>query len=258
MYDIHASGPVPFYFRFGSGPHKVEIELEYPQVTDPNADPSTWKRIRNTLTIEMAPLDLMPHTVNLFLQQVHHQLWDGCSVRNNPKHIFQLGPSYNEDEHPDEIGEPHFDHFYQRGLDKVAYQEYNARWPHVQWSVGLAGRPGGPDLYINKIDNTMIHGPGGQTNKDDLHNEADPCFGKVVMESNDEGVVSGKQILDDIDKIPTDGERGWEIKYPVVIIGAKVLAPKENPKDGWRVIPPGKKLDQQDAIMPLPEVPHGV
>ena len=62
-------------------------------------------------------------------------------------------------------------------MDKVAFQEYSPEYPHVQWTVGLAGRPGGPDFYISKVDNSANHGPGGQSHHD-LHEEADPCFGK--------------------------------------------------------------------------------
>ncbi len=232
--------------RFGPGPHKVEMELEYPKVTDPNSDPTTWPRIRNKLSIELAPLDLMPHTVNLFLQQVHHQLWDGCSMITNANHVYQLGPSYEEDL---EEKNSHYEQFYEKGLDKLSYQEYSEQYPHGQWTVGLAGRPGGPDFYINKIDNKLIHGPGGQTNDEDMHNEADPCFGKIVDD--------GQRVLDEINMIPTDAEKGYAIKYPVVIISARVLTPKENPVDGWRVIEPGTKLAQDDEIMPLPDVPHG-
>jgi len=243
---------------FGPGPHRVEIELEYPKVQVTNPDALTWPRIRNTITIEMAPLDLMPHTVNLFLQQVHHQLWNSCALKSSAQHIFQLGPSYAEEDKPDgkdakdggkgNSSDSHYDNFHGKGLDKVSYQEYSEQYPHSQWTVGLAGRPGGPDFYINKRDNSMIHGPGGQTNKHDLHNEADPCFGKVV---------DGLSTLEEIGMIPTDPDRGHEIKYPVVIIDAKVLAPKENPADGWREIRAGEMLEQ-DEIMPLPEVPHGV
>lgn len=235
---------------FGPGPHRVEITLEYPKAIDPTTDPSTWPRTRNKLLLEMAPIDLLPHAVNLFLQQVHHQLWDGCSITNNAHHIFQLGPSYDNEEHKDRT---QYDRFHDMGLDKVSFQEYSEQYTHGQWTVGMAGRPGGPDFYINKIDNSLIHGPGGQTNKHDLHNEADPCFGTIVME----GEGGGKQILDEISLIPTNPERGFEIKYPVVIVGAKVLAPMENPADGWREIKSGEKL-VQDEIMPLPDVPHGV
>lgn len=254
--------------RFGPGPHRVEIELEYSkvQLTNPNA--SSWPRIRSKVVIELAPLDLMPHTVNLFMQQVHHGLWDKCSLISSAHHIFQLGPSYDNDKKPepmigeatdvpnvgedprDDPGDQHYDHFHAKGLDKVSFQEYSDKFPHVQWTVGLAGRPGGPDFYINKIDNSLIHGPGGQINRHDLHNEADPCFGKIALESLD--------TLKELDSIPTDPDRGHELTTPVVILNARVAVPMENPADGWRKVERGTKLLTDDEIMPLPEVPHGV
>jgi hypothetical protein len=64
-------------------------------------------------------------------------------------------------------------------LDHLAFPEYSDEFPHVPWTVGFAGRPGGPDFYINKVDNTASHGPGGQY-QHDLDEYADPCFAKVV------------------------------------------------------------------------------
>jgi len=53
------------------------------------------------------------------------------------------------------------------GIDKLSFREYSTQYPHTQWTVGLAGRPSGPDFYINKIDNTIRHGPGGQMHTGD-------------------------------------------------------------------------------------------
>ena len=54
---------------------------------------------------------------------------------------------------------------------------------------------------------------------------------------------------------PTDPERGFANKYPVAIVGSRVLAPMKNPDEGWRGAT-GEKLLKDDGIMPLPEVPH--
>ena len=43
----------------------------------------------------------------------------------------------------------------------LAFQEYSAEYPHRPFTVGIAGRPGGPDFYINLLDNVKNHGPGG-------------------------------------------------------------------------------------------------
>lgn len=237
----------------------MEIEFEYPKApgNEPNADPSTWKKARSSITLELAPLNVMPHTVNLFLQQVHHGLWDGCRIVHNARHIIQVGPSY-ADKNPNEADQqlPHYDKFYKMGLDKVSFQEYNVNYPHDQWTVGLAGRPGGPDFYINKINNTDTHGPGGQPNPTDIHAEADPCFAKII---ND-----GHKVLEEIDSVPTTpGNK--RLEYPVTIVSAKILAHGEGggPEDEWKEIKAGERYvgeddDNVDNVMPFPDVPHGV
>jgi hypothetical protein len=52
-------------------------------------------------------------------------------------------------------------------------------FPHVKYTLGYAGRPGGPDFYVSTMDNTFNHGPGGQASYEEK-SEADPCFAKVV------------------------------------------------------------------------------
>lgn len=49
----------------------------------------------------------------------------------------------------------------------------------MKYTLGYAGRPGGPDFYISTRDNTDNHGPGGQGSYEDP-TEADPCFAKVI------------------------------------------------------------------------------
>merc|ERR1712079_978889 len=58
----------------------------------------------------------------------------------------------------------------------LTFQEYHPEYPHVEGTLGFAGRPGGPAFYISTVDNTRNHGPGSQGSK----TEADSCFGKVV------------------------------------------------------------------------------
>jgi len=72
----------------------------------------------------------------------------------------------------------------QKGL---AFQEYSPDYPHVQRTLGYAGRPSGPAFYISLINNSKNHGPGSQQ-KYNPH-EADSNFGKVV-EGWDEVVIA--------------------------------------------------------------------
>jgi hypothetical protein len=43
------------------------------------------------------------------------------------------------------------DRFVKSGLDSVLFQEYSEKFPHVKYTLGYAGRPGGPDFYISTL-----------------------------------------------------------------------------------------------------------
>jgi hypothetical protein len=82
--------------------------------------------------------------------------------------------------------------------------------------MGFTGRPGGPDFYINKMDNTEAHGPGGQ-HQHSLEEFADACFAKII---------DGYETLELIYRettFPNDHEWGWFYTQPVHIVGATLL-----------------------------------
>jgi len=108
----------------------------------------------------------MPVSVLYFLRQVRSGLWTGASFHRNAGHVLQAGLAHKAV--PAE----------QRA--SVPFQEYSPSLPHEKFTVGFAGRPGGPDWYISTVDNTRNHGPGSQSPDAALFGEADPCFGKVV------------------------------------------------------------------------------
>lgn len=212
---------------------RVTLDIEYPKLPSkddmPSAEedeannPEKWKRDRGTFTIEMAPLELMPIAVNLFLQQVHHRFWNGCSFVINAMHILQAGPhEYNGKGTYNANSVALKSRFEKSRLDKMPYQEYSHEYPHKRYTVGFAGRPGGPDFYINKVDNSVNHGPGGQSHHD-LHEEADPCFGTVI---------DGLEILEDLNRIPVDRENGNLFMGPVTIVGGRVLPFRRQMNDG--------------------------
>jgi len=177
--------------QFGEGPYRVEFTLEFPQeeyiVGVEDEGPTKF-------VIEMAPLELMPHSVHLFLEMVSHGLLDGASFHRNARHVIQAGPV------------PYFNstkgvNLRKRLLDNrlvsVSFQEYHEDFPHKKYTLGFAGRPGGPDFYVSTVDNTLNHGPGGQTSYA-LPSEADPCFAKVI---------SGFETVDRVHQGPV--KPGW-------------------------------------------------
>jgi len=155
---------------FGEGPYHVMIELELPPKY---VVPGTTDQI----VVELARLDLMPYTINFFLEQVSAKLYDGTSFGRNAGHVLQAWPlPYFANPDADTLTE-----FIDSGLDKLSFREYNDNYPHEKYTVGFAGRPGGVHLYISLQDNTRINAP-------------DPCFGKVVH---------GFEALERMQQIPT-------------------------------------------------------
>jgi hypothetical protein len=145
-----------------------------------------YDEVIKSFIIEMAPLEEMPHAVHLFLEQVAHRLWDNGWFYLNGPHVFQAGPQIPDDEEYEAAIEKGADErvlalkpFKDLQLDSLAFPEYSEKFTHLPWTLGYTGRPGGPDFYINKVDNSKAHGPGGQTHHE-LVEHADPCFAKIV------------------------------------------------------------------------------
>ena len=197
-------------FRFGPGPHEVEFSVVLPY---------DEKEQERQFVVEMAPLDSMPHAVHLFLEQVDHGLWNDAQFYLNGPHVLQGGPSYEEvddDESEEEARARRLLPFRKLQLDSLVFPEYSNDFPHLQWTLGLTGRPGGPDFYINKADNTRSHGPGGQS-QHDLEEFADPCFAKVV-----DGFDVLKEIFS-VETVQDDPEYKWFFEEPVYIVHAEIM-----------------------------------
>lgn len=140
--------------RYGPGPtYRVALRLQFP---------ASMGGELATVVVETAPIDLLPHAVHVFLDAcVTKRLQPGepwaAAFHRNANHVLQA---------------------FVRGtnLGNLAYQEYDARFPHRKYTLGFAGRPGGPEFYISTVDNSKNHGPGSQGSE----TEADACFAKVV------------------------------------------------------------------------------
>jgi len=208
--------------NFGPGPHFFEFTFLMP---------SAGNEVEHHFVVETAPLDYMPHAVHLFLEQVYHELWDSSWFYINGPHVLQAGPMLEEDEEGTDGEKFENDRlvalqpFIEKQLDSLAFPEYSEFFQHEEWTMGFTGRPGGPDWYINKQNNTVSHGPGGQ-NHYDLEEEADPCFAKVVKGFAEVKMIYNQATIEEGDD--------WEFFFwePIFISRARVI-PKplelENP-----------------------------
>lgn len=158
--------------RFGQGPYYVEFEI-------------TMNGGKKYFTVETAPNSMMPHTVYYFMDLIDRKLWDNTLFVHEWDHIVQAVPVSHGINFRDDMGE-------------LAFPEYANDFEHGEYTLGMSGRPGGPEFYINVQDNSDYHGPGGQPHSTIL-NDADPCFAKVV---------SGRAIIDEMTMISAETVHG--------------------------------------------------
>ncbi len=149
--------------RFGPGPHFVSMKVHL-DVDDDRDDDDDYDRREREVVLELASLDLMPHSVYLFLSQVADGYWS----RGDPAFVINAGHVLQACPHPcleyedlgggGKTGYPYAD-MKRNGMDVVRFQEYSIMYPHARYTIGYAGRPySGPEFYVNLMDNTLDHG----------------------------------------------------------------------------------------------------
>mmetsp|Transcript_25775 Transcript_25775/g.59896 ORF Transcript_25775/g.59896 Transcript_25775/m.59896 type:complete len:557 (-) Transcript_25775:119-1789(-) len=185
--------------RFGEGPHFVEFEVGIPH--------------HNVMhfTIEMASLEHMPVTVNMFLQQIEKGLWRKGSIFLDAGHVMMFRPVSPDGRwnRRDEFG----------SLKHLPFAEYSPKYPHAEYTLGLNGRPSGPDFYINRKDNTIPHGPKGHQH----YGLAEPCFARIIL---------GRETIDLISKLPKKEKESAMLERPVEIRSTKILKSLEIARGG--------------------------
>tara|TARA_Y100000389_G_C17460886_1_gene521605 strand:+ start:1204 stop:1920 length:717 start_codon:yes stop_codon:yes gene_type:complete len=142
----------------------IEMNLQFPEyIQGP-------KNAR--IVFETAPFECSPYCV-FYMLRIFEKWTEGYFHRNAP-HVLQAKPV-----------EKH---------QPLVFQEYCSDFPHVKYSLGCAGRPGGPQFYISIKNNTRCHGPGSQGSKT---NEADGCFGIIHCDKSVE-------VIERITEMPFD------------------------------------------------------
>lgn len=161
--------------RYGGGDIRVKMDLVFPTTTleDGTVLEDTGP---HSIVMEMASLDLMPHSVYTFLEMISEGLLDGCSFIINAMHVLKMAP-LPYDGSPASIKARQFS---DAGLESVAFKEYSPEFPHKKYTIGFAA-DGSPSFFINSEDNSEIH-------------VGDPCFAKIV---------SGFDTVQRLDELPT-------------------------------------------------------
>jgi len=191
--------------KFGPGPHHVEIEMRF--------DSHQGHADKGFITLELAPVDELPHAVYWFLEQVTRKLYDGCSFHRNAGHVIQGGPVHSFMTPPGTGNAELNQRFTDAGFGSLLFQEYSPNFPHHKYTLGYAGRPGGPEIYISTQDNSKIHGPGGQMNYEDPA-EADTCFAKIVK---------GFELVDRMQNSPVKDGSFHSMKDNVAIVSMRKI-----------------------------------
>ncbi len=178
----------------------------------------THNEIDYDFVIETAPLNTVPHAIHLFLEQVEHGLWTGSYFYINTMNVLQAGPSSPKGIE-DLANSSNRKRFEDLQLDKLAFPDYSHEFAHHAWTVGFMSRPGGPDIYINKMDNSRVHGPGGQK-QHILDEQGDACFGRITK---------GKEHIESIlfkYAVMGEGKYQFAMRKQVPIVRAIILTPK--------------------------------
>ena len=133
--------------KFGSAgsSYQVEFILQFPSGED------------KKFTIEMAPLQEMPHFNQVFLDMASNGLWDGCSFVMNAMHVLKTAPLPY-----DGSGKSSKDltqAFTDAGLSgSPSFPEIHPDHPHSKYTVGFTLNTGnGPSFFINTDDNSEMY-----------------------------------------------------------------------------------------------------
>ena len=175
--------------RYGEGPHRVKFTLQLPGLTK-----------SMTFVIEFVPTQQMPHTVEVFLDQVYHELWVGCTFSLNTGAAVHASTK------------PRREEFERLGLSTVRFTEYSEDFSHKEWTVVFARNL--PGFYVNMADNTHQQQVASHFKLDHqvLTYGIDPSFGKIV---------DGHETLEKMRQLITIDHH--VLKHPVQILRSEII-----------------------------------
>lgn len=158
------------------------------------------KTSEGDMEVQLAPCELTPVVTMYIVNKVKQGFWDGMTFFRAESHVVQATTRYVNGSYPKSAN---------KFADEIPFPEYSSEFPHKKFTLGLAGRPGGTDFYINMVDNVRNHGPGGQTYKG-YPQSADACFGVITK---------GQDVAVRIQQLPYHKQGGLHIlRQPVEIL----------------------------------------
>jgi len=183
--------------KYGPGPHQVELTVQLPH--------SLTKKV----TIELAPLSIMPHSISTFLDQVTSKSWDGTHFDLHIGHAL-MGRAQIKKRDGDQ---PKFQH----EPPRISFSEYSDHFPHDEYTIAFHPPSKEQEFYINLRNNQSHHSPRLEQNDEgkDTYVEGGSAFGIVV----DDG---SRQVVDEMDALAAD--EGGHLDESVEIVTAEVIA----------------------------------
>lgn len=171
--------------------------------------------IEDTIWLETASVEEMPHTVHFFLEQVENGVYDNTFFYANAPRYVQAGPGYDP-KRVDKLEEE------QPSLAHVLFQEHSSKLNHQQYTLGYPGRPGGPDFYLNLAHNSDQHGLGATpSHRSEFMVEADPCFARVIRGFSTLERIHRSNVLEG-DEGAGYRRKQYRMVHPVTIVTMRV------------------------------------
>ena len=152
--------------EFGPGPFFVKLTFAFQDSLE-----------NVSILLELAPLDLMPHTVHLFLKMTSEKLLSKATFVLVRSHILVLGPQDSFDAENNAIlqGRMVSEGYEPNGA--LLFGEFTPEYPHTQYTVAF-NRRRGPTFFINIRDNSGMHR--SYYTDDGSYVEGETCFAKIV------------------------------------------------------------------------------
>jgi len=189
--------------KYGTPPYFVKFSVHFPPT-----EQYDFNEVKGAFIVEMAPFEIMPHSIDVFLESVKLMSYDGCAFSLRTDNLVALLP-----EGP--TGENLLNKFIESGVRmSPVFSEYTKSYPHKQYSIGFTTYPTGPSFFISTIDNTETF----VTEFDESGNRlpADPCIGRIIH---------GIDTVNLINSMPRSD--GWSIADRPFITSAVILSEED-------------------------------